>query len=148
PETKPFAIATVMLLGLIGVELITLTIGVSLSHFIEKSFHFHHDDHGHAGGLLGWLNVGQVPLLVLLIVLLCAFPATGYVVQSVPQAVLGAPLPSLAAAVIALAAALPVVRAASRAVANIVPRDESYAVESSDLIGRTAEVTIGPLDEG
>ena len=40
PETKPFAIATVMLLGLIGVELLTLMLGVSLSHFVEKSLHF------------------------------------------------------------------------------------------------------------
>jgi len=147
PETKPFAIAAVMLLGLIGVELVTMTIGVSLSHFIEKSFHFHHDDHGHAGGPLAWLNVGQVPLLILLIVLLGAFAAAGYVVQSVAHAV-WAPLPSLVASMIALAAALLMVRAASRAVASIVPRDESYAVESADLIGRTAEVTIGPLDEG
>jgi membrane protein implicated in regulation of membrane protease activity len=142
PETKPFAIATVMLLGLIGVELVTLMFGVSLSHFVEKSFHFE----GHAGPL-GWLNVGQVPLIILLIVLLGAFAATGYVVQSVAHAV-WAPLPALIASAIAVAAALPMVRAASRAIAKIVPRDETYAVEAADLVGRTAEVTVGPLDEG
>src|SRR5262245_17184824 len=147
PETKPFAIATVMLLGLIGIELVTLTLGVSLSHFVEKSFHIHIDKDGHGGGPLGWLNVGQVPLLILLIVLLGAFAAIGYALQSVANA-LYAPLPAIIASVIALAAALPMVRAASRTIARIVPRDETYAVEATDLVGRTAEVTVGPLDEG
>jgi membrane protein implicated in regulation of membrane protease activity len=142
PETKPFAIATVMLLGLIGVELLTLMLGVSLSHFVEKSLHFE----GH-GGPLAWLNVGQVPLLILLIILLGAFAATGYVVQSVANAA-WTPLPPIIASAIAVAAALPMVRAASRALAKLVPRDETYAVEAADLVGRTAEVTIGPLDEG
>lgn len=40
------------------------------------------------------------------------------------------------------------VRASSRAVARIVPRDETYAVDLSEFVGRTAEVAIGPLDQG
>ncbi len=39
-------------------------------------------------------------------------------------------------------------RASSRTVARIVPRDESYAVDVSEFIGRSAEVVVGPLDQG
>jgi hypothetical protein len=33
-------------------------------------------------------------------------------------------------------------------VARLVPQDETYAVADADLVGRVAEVTLGPLDEG
>jgi hypothetical protein len=147
PETKPFAVATVMLLGLIGVELLALVLGVSLSHFVEKSLHVEDQGHGSLSGMLLWVNVGRVPIMVLIILLLGGFAATGYVVQSLANAV-WAPLPAIAASAIALVVAVPMVRSVSRGIAHLIPRDETYAVEAGDLLGRTAEVTIGPLDEG
>ena len=48
----------------------------------------------------------------------------------------------------AAALAVPVVRGGSRAVAKIVPRDETYVVELGDLVGRSGQVSRGPLDQG
>jgi membrane protein implicated in regulation of membrane protease activity len=146
PEFKPFAIASAMLLGLIAIEGITLVLGFSLSHFVEKSFHIemHHHD---ADRVFGWLNAGRVPILILIILALGYFAAAGFALQSIARA-LWAPLPSLVASGVAVAIAVPLMRWSSSAIARLIPRDETYAVETATLLGRTAEVTVGPLDEG
>jgi membrane protein implicated in regulation of membrane protease activity len=141
PETRPFAVAAMVLLGLVGIELLMLLIGVSISDFVEKSF-----DHDSLGGL-NWLNVGGVPLLILIVIALGAFAGLGFAIQSIARAI-ATPLPAAAAGLAAFALALPVIRSGSRLIARIVPRDESYAVELADLVGRTGEVSRGPLDQG
>src|SRR5262249_57832550 len=54
----------------------------------------------------------------------------------------------VAGSAVAIGGAVPVVRSSSRVIARLVPRDEPYAVSPEDLVGRTAEVSLGPLDEG
>jgi membrane protein implicated in regulation of membrane protease activity len=144
PECLPFAIAAVMLAALTGIEVICLLLGFSLGEAIDKALP---DDHGGVLGLLSWLNVGGVPILILIMLFLGIFAMTGFVIQSVAHA-FWAPLPATLAALPAFVLALPVVRASSRTVARIVPRDESYAVDVSEFIGRSAEVVVGPLDQG
>jgi hypothetical protein len=39
-------------------------------------------------------------------------------------------------------------RVTSRVIARIIPRDESYAVDEADFVGRIGEVSVGPLDHG
>jgi hypothetical protein len=145
PEARPFAIATLILIGLVGVEMVALLSGLSASHWIGKSAE--PDSDTHIGNFLDWLNAGRVPLLVLIMLALGAFAALGFALEAVARAV-WMPLPALAASVIALAGAVPVVRSTSRAIAHLVPRDETYAVDPADFVGRTAEVTMGPLDDG
>lgn len=143
PETRPFAIAAMLLVGLVGVEVLMLLIGVSVSDFVEHSL----DHHAHDGGGLNWLNVGGVPLLVLIMIALGAFAALGFAIQAVAHAV-AVPVPAALAGLGALALSVPVIRSGSRVVARIVPRDETYVVELADLVGRTGEVSRGPLDQG
>ena len=40
------------------------------------------------------------------------------------------------------------IRTASRGIARIIPRDETYAVSDADFVGKVAVVAIGPLDQG
>ena len=40
------------------------------------------------------------------------------------------------------------IRVTSRNIARIIPRDETYAVNDADFVGKVAEVTVGPLDQG
>lgn len=141
PESRPFAIAATLLVGLVGIEVLMLLIGVSISDFVEKSLDLHD------GGGLNWLNVGGVPLLILIMIALGAFAGIGFAIQGVARAV-AIPLPALVASMGALALAVPVIRSGSRVVARIVPRDETYAVELADLVGRTGQVSRGPLDQG
>lgn len=141
-DVRPFAIAAVMLFGLTAIEVLMLVVGISLSELVDKSFGEHGLSHS-----LSWLNVGGVPLMVLILLALACFAAAGFLIQALAAALIR-PLPVLIAAAGAVAAAVPAVRWSSRQVARVVPRDETYAVELADFIGRTAEVTVGPLDQG
>ncbi|CDZ51211.1 OB-fold-containig protein [Neorhizobium galegae] len=144
PESLPFAIAAAMLAILTGLEMICLLIGFSLGEVVDKAWP---GDHGGLSGLMSWLNIGGVPVLILLMLFLGLFAINGFVLQSVAQFI-WSPLPGLVAAVPAFGVALPEVRFFSRIVARIVPRDETYAVDLSDFIGRSGDVTVGPLDQG
>jgi hypothetical protein len=144
PQCLPFAIAAVMLAALTVIEMLCLLLGFSLSEAIDKAGI---DDHGTGSGLFSWFNVGGVPILVLLLLSLGIFAMTGFVIQGVAQTI-WAPLPAAAASVAAFVVSMPAVRLSSEFVARIVPRDETYAVDLSDFVGRTGEVTVGPLDQG
>ena len=144
PECLPFAIAAVMLAALTAIEIACLLLGFSLGEVIDKSGM---DDHSAIAGLLSWLNVGGVPVLILIMLFLGFFAITGFILQSLAQA-LWSPLPAILAVLPAFVLSLPAVRVSSRSIARVVPRDETYAVDLSDFIGRSAEVSVGPLDQG
>ena len=152
PDVRPFAIAAAMIILVGGVEAISMMIGFSISESIGSAFNFDghnlngHGDHGLLNAI-SWVNVGGVPLLILILLLLGMFSIAGFLIQDIARA-LGGPLPTIVAAPAAFVVALPVVRASSRLVARIIPRDESYAVGLADLVGRVGEVVIGPLDQG
>lgn len=147
PDVRPFAIAAVMIVLVGGIETISMLIGFSISESIGSAFNF--DGHGEHGlfNAISWVNVGGVPLLIFILLVLGMFSIAGFLIQDIARA-LGGPLPTIVAAPIALVVALPFVRASSRFVARIIPRDESYAVDLGDLVGRVGEVMIGPLDQG
>ncbi|MCJ9751201.1 YqiJ family protein [Neorhizobium sp. BETTINA12A] len=144
PECLPFAIATVMLAALTCLEVAGLLLGFSLGDVIDKAWP---SDHDGISGLMSWLNVGGVPILILFMLLLGLFAMGGFVLQAVAYAV-WMPLPALVASIPAAVLALPATRLSSRQVARIVPRDETYAVDLSEFIGRGGQVTVGPLDQG
>ncbi len=155
PGYQPFTVAGLIMAGLVLIETISLVAGFSLSEFMDQGFDLdshggHHADIGESGlmgGLLGWVNAGRVPVLILIIAWLAAFAASGFVIQTVAIG-LWAALPALAASLLAFLLALPATRFATRAVSAIIPREETYAVSDDDLVGRVAEVTLGPLDQG
>jgi hypothetical protein len=141
PESWPFAfaIALVVLIGL--VEAVSLLIGVSLSGFFDHAAALHLD--GLADSWLGWLHVGKVPALVLLILLLTAFALCGLAINALSLGLLGFyPAPALSCAG-AFVCALPVVRATGNGIARLIPRDESSAVSLSSLVGHVALVVNG-----
>lgn len=159
PALFPFTLAAVVMTGLVVVEVLSLLVGHSLSGLVDNAL-------GHeAGGggdlataadvdgafspaaLMSWINLGRVPFLILLILALAVFALAGFLVQGLAAALV-APLPALLAVPVAGAATLPALRVSTRAIAGLIPRDETYVVTADDLVGATAEVTLGPLDEG
>jgi len=147
PEVRPFAIAAVMI-GIVGaIEVLSMLIGVSLSELLGKAISVDHNSNSTFVNALCWLNVGGVPLLVFILLALGLFSIAGFLIQDAARLVL-APLPASIAALGAVAAMLPLLRAATREVARLIPQDETYAVSLSDLIGRVGQVVIGPLDQG
>jgi len=155
PGYQPFTVAGLVMAGLVLIETISLVAGLSLSEFIDQGFDLdahggHHADLGESGllaGVLGWVNAGRVPALILIIAWLAVFAAAGFMIQTIALS-LWAALPALAASLLAFLIALPATRFTTRAVSFIIPREETYAVSDDDLVGRVAEVTLGPLDQG
>lgn len=162
--TRPFAVAGMILIGLLAIEVISMFMGVSLSAKIDALFDIDSPDapdldhgglaaggldgHGIEGGMFGtawdWLNAGRVPLLVWIMGWLGTFAAFGYLAQAVAHLVIGF-LPAWIVAVPAAVLAVPATRNVSRFIGYLVPRDESYVVTAEDLVGRTGVVTLGPV---
>lgn len=134
PANLPFSVALLVML-LIGV-VEALGLGASAAHL-----DVHADADG--GDLLGWLGVGRVPLLMLLVVFLAVFGLAGLAIQQ-----LAGPLTLWIAAPAAVAAALPLTGLGARGLARIMPGDETTAVSLDTLVGRRGTITIGTARRG
>src|SRR5688572_20545369 len=96
PETLPFGVAFGVLIGLAMLEGIGAFIAGSPSAWLEDLLPHHaaHDVHdgphaGTSGGTLGWLHVGKVPLLVLVVLFLLGFSLGGYILQIFARGIMG-----------------------------------------------------------
>ena len=147
PEVRPFAIAGAIMIALGGIEVLTTLIGFSISHYIGKEIDVNAESNGPVAGLMLWINAGQVPLLILIVLALGVFSIEGFLLQGIAHGV-NLQVPAWIAALIAVAGTIPVVRVTSRAIARIIPRDETYVVSEADFVGQVAVVSIGPLDQG
>lgn len=103
---------------------------------------------GPISGLLGWLYVGKVPLLVVLILLLMSFGLGGLLLQTLMRGVSGGLLPVWIASCAALTLALPLTRSGARLMARLIPRDETEAVSEDSFVGRVALLTLGSARPG
>lgn len=138
PANLPFAVALLLMVMIGLVEAVGLGLGA-----------VHIDAHVEGGGdLLGWLGVGRIPLLMVLVVFLALFGKIGIAGQGIANALLGAPLSPWIAGPIAFVAALPLTGVVARLLARILPGDETTAVGLESLIGRRATVTIGTARRG
>ena len=143
-ETLPFSVAFAFLLGLAVLEGLGAILAFSPSLALENLLHFSPEND--AG--LGWLHVGKVPLLILLILFLLGFTVGGYALQIVAHGIVGSYLPALMAALPAFFIGLSAVRSLGALAANIIPKDESSAVSETSLIGRTGSVVTGTARTG
>ncbi|MGJ4993156.1 OB-fold-containig protein [Bradyrhizobium sp. HKCCYLS3077] len=148
PEVRPFAVAAVMIVLVGGVEIGSMLLGLSISELLGHAVDLGHDsDSGSLGQVLSWINVGGVPLMICILLALGIFSISGFLLQDAVRLV-GWPLPASAAGVLAAVITVPLLRSSTRTIARLVPQDESYAVGLADLVGRTGEVAVGPLDGG
>jgi hypothetical protein len=147
PDVRPFAVAAAIMMALGGIELLAMLIGFSIGEVFGKEVAVDVDHGNGLGGLFLWINAGRLPLLILIILALGVFSIAGFFLQGVAHGV-GISVPASIAALAAAAGSIPVIRVASRGIARIIPRDETYAVDDADFIGHVAEVSIGPLDQG
>lgn len=140
-ETIPFGVAMAVMLGLAFLEIIGFLIAMSPSDWVDHMvFPDLHVDGG-ADGVLGWLHIGKVPTLILLILFLTCFSVTGYLVQMLSQSLLHAYLPAIVAVVPALLGAVVCVHLFGGWISRIIPRDESSAISETTFIGKLVTVT-------
>lgn len=139
PENMVFAAALALMLLIGAVEAVGLGAG---------SFGAELPVDADGGDLLGWLGVGRVPLLVVLIAFLAIFGLVGIAGQQVTTALTGSALSPWIAAPAAALAALPLTSLAGRGLARVLPRDETSAVELDELLGRSAVIVTGEARYG
>jgi len=140
PEAWPFAAALVLLVTLSVLEGVGLLLSYSPSSFLDSLLPEIPDG---VDGPLGWLHLGQVPILVLLVVFLAGFAISGYVIQSGAKALVNHLLPAWIASIPAVFAGLSTVSALGALIARIMPRDESSAVSEQSLLGRAGVIVRG-----
>ncbi|MDH5231983.1 MAG: YqiJ family protein [Gammaproteobacteria bacterium] len=157
-ENLPFAVALTLMLGIAILEGITTILGAGVSSVIESflpdaEFDINVDsaDAGSPSALsrlLGWLRVGQVPVLMLLVIFLTAFGLSGFILQSTFLNLSGHMFTSWIASIPAFILSIPVVRVMGGFLHRFMPQDESESVSSDSFIGRIATITLGTASAG
>jgi hypothetical protein len=159
-QNMPFTVALLVMFGIAILEGLMTLLGVGLSNVIESlmpdiDFDLEADLSGPEvqsvtplSRLLGWLRIGKVPVLMLLVIFLTAFGLIGIAVQSFVHGTAGFLLPGLIASIPALLLALPVVRVLGSVLSKLMPNDETEAVSIESLIGRVATITLGTAKQG
>lgn len=147
PETLPFGVGFGLIVGIALLEGFGMLVSLSPSNLIDDWL----PDVGGEGALdrvLGWLHVGRVPALVLLLLFLAGYVLFGYGLQMVAHGLLGGYLPAWMAGLLAVPSGLATVRGLGSLIAHIVPRDETSIVSEQSLVGRVGVITAGVARRG
>lgn len=153
PSNFTFSIALLLCLFIGVLELILLLLGGSSSFFeqflpdglsdvnqadisIEPSNNFFIQ-------FLEWLYLGKVPLLIWLIIFLTAYGLTGLILQNIFFHLTEHYFSAWLIAPASLFLCMPIVRFSAKFIAKIIPKDETTAIYSDELIGLTAHIILG-----
>ena len=98
--------------------------------------------------LLGWLSIGKVPVMILVMVFLTVFGLTGLLLQNFVYGTVGIFMPSLVASVPAFIAGLFGMRYGGKGLAHVIPKDETSAVSDATFVGRIAVIVLGTASQG
>lgn len=146
-ETLPFGVAFALIVAVALLEGFGMLVSLSPSNFLDNVLP-EVDGHDGLDRVLGWLHIGRVPALVLLVLFLTGYAMFGYGLQLVTRGLFGAYLPGWAAGLLAVPAGMATVRGLGALVAHIVPRDETSAVSELSLVGRSGVVSGGTARRG
>lgn len=149
----PFSVSLMIMIFIAILEGITTLFGAGLSSLIETllpdteidlSTDLPEGDSSFImSRLLGWLQFGKVPALILLIVFLTVFGLSGLALQMLIVDITGSMIPATLAALLTFIASLPLMRIFGGTLARIIPKDETSAVSGKTFIGRIATITLG-----
>jgi hypothetical protein len=144
-ETWPFAAALAIMVGLAVLEGLGLLFAHSPSSAIDSLLPEVPDG---VDSPLGWLHLGKVPALVLLILFLAGFAIAGYVIQGVTYKLIGSMWPAWAASIPAVFAGFATVSSVGSLLEHVMPKDETSAVSEMTLIGRAGVIVKGHAKAG
>ncbi|MFN9805779.1 MAG: YqiJ family protein [Betaproteobacteria bacterium] len=148
-ETVPFGAAFGVILGIAVLEGVGAFLAGSPSQWLEELLPVKDvDGNGIADGPLGWLHIGKVPLLVLIIIFLLGFALGGYAIQIVVKGVFGGYAPAILASVPAFLVGLSSVRGLGALLVHIIPRDETSSVSEETFTGRAGILMGAPASTG
>ncbi|MFT4706747.1 MAG: hypothetical protein ACJAWC_002975 [Yoonia sp.] len=172
PAALPFSIALTVVGGLFVLEIISLLMGATIlglggegpdidvdadfdlsadidvdglgADFAEGAI----DGPTSPSGLLSWLGARDVPFLIWLVSFLTMFGLFGLITQSFAITLLGVPLFTLLAIMIAFVPAIGVTRVIANWVALIMPKTETSAMRTRFLGGHRGTITQGTASRG
>jgi hypothetical protein len=152
-ENLAFSIALVLMIMIAVLEGLAALLGAGMSSALEsllpESDLSPHTEVGQVDAdtalsrFLGWLRIGEVPLLMLLVIFLFSFGLSGLLLQGWLQALTGWLAPGWLAVPLVFVASLPLVRLGGGVLQAVMPRDETTAVTEDSLLGRIAVITLG-----
>ena len=152
-QNLPFIVSLTIMVMIACLEGVTILIDLGLSSMIESSipdFGMDTDlDHSDISTnsiltkIFGWLRIGKVPVLIILIFFLTLFGLCGLFIQSVFVKITGCLLPGLIASFISLFLTLPLVRCITGIIVKIIPKNETEVIAEKSFIGRTAVIILG-----
>ena len=93
--------------------------------------------------VLDWMYWGRVPLFVWLIIFLTVYSLTGFIIQGLMLHYISMTFSAWLIAPACLFLCMPLVRISTQLIARILPQDETTAIYSDELIGRTAVIVLG-----
>lgn len=124
------------LLEILGAGLLSLADGWFGSLDLDNDFHL-------GFWFFDWLNLGKVPLLVLLVLFLSTFGLTGLALQSFANNTLGFSDARWVVCIVSGFLALEAVHLLGAGIAKLMPQSETSAVSVDSFIGKTATVVMG-----
>ncbi|KPF69459.1 hypothetical protein IP84_06385 [beta proteobacterium AAP99] len=146
-QNLPFGVGFALIVGLALIEGLGMLVSMSPSNYLDDWLP---EIDGNSGldRVLGWLHVGKVPVLVLLLLFLGGYTVFGYSMQLVANGLFGSYLPAFLAGLLAVPAGMATVRGLGALIAHIIPRDETSAVSEQSLVGRVGVIITGTARRG
>ena len=162
PYNTPFLYAFYFMLGIMGLEIISLVAGLGLSEIIDNLFDATdvglEIDANVEGEIevqgsflskyIAWIKVKNVPMLILVIVFLASFSITGFIGQSVLSRFFSFTLPLWLAVPTAMIVGFPGYKIVSKLLGEKLFKEETSALSEKTFIGEIAEINIGTAKVG
>lgn len=146
PHNTPFAVALAFLLLLLFVQLLGFgDFGPDFDGDVDVDGA---DAADVVGGLASIVGLDRLPLVAWLALFCASFGLIGLSLQELLVALIGAPLPAAAAAVMGVVVGLPATGLLARPLGRIWPHDETTAVSVDELLGRRGTISIGTARRG
>ncbi len=154
-QNGAFTIALAVMFMIAVLEGITILIGMGISEMLETIMPDMDFDlstpeapQSTMSKLLGWINFGRVPVLIILVCFLTAFGVVGYLLQYLVYGLNSTLIPQLFAVPVAFMVAMPFVRLFTNVLQKIMPKDESSALREESFVGAVAIITLGKATKG
>ena len=145
-ENWPFAFAFAFVIGLGMFEILAMLLGLSLLSTIDDILPTDIDtDGGAAGitGILGWLCLGRLPLLIWLVLTLTTFSIIGFAGNYTSLSVLHHYQPTWVMTLVSAVLTIISIHFTGHWLANLLPKNETSAVNRDDLAGSVGSITVG-----
>ena len=141
-----FSCALGIVAALFVMEVVGTLMGVSLLGLADDQVDFDADADASAGSLTAlasWLSLDRLTLMVWLVILLTSFGIIGILTNIVSQSAIGGHFPVFIVVTISVIAALIITARLGGVIARLLPKHESSATSSEQLVGSVGHITVG-----